>query len=166
MSHLLFLVRHGIAEDATAEISDAERALTAEGRRRMKEIGAGLRTIGAEPEVILTSPLLRARQTADILRACAAPRAKIVTFEPLENGHGPEEVISKLPRQATEIALVGHQPSLGELASYLLTGSTALTPLPFKKGGTAAISVSSLPPKVPGVLQWFLTPKQLRSLTG
>jgi phosphohistidine phosphatase SixA len=60
--------------------------------------------------------------------------------------------------------LVGHQPGLGELASQLLTGATSVVPLPFKKGGVAAIEVAALPPRTPGTLLWFVTPKQLRAM--
>lgn len=165
MSYVLYLVRHGIAENATAEIGDAERALTAEGRKRMKEIARGFAAIGAAPQLILTSPLKRAKETAEILQACAAPEAKLSVYQGLDNTRSPEDVIAHLPHgRAREIALVGHQPSLGELASYLLTGSPALAALPFKKGGIAAISLASLPPRIPGTLEWFMTPKQLRAL--
>ena len=60
--------------------------------------------------------------------------------------------------------LVGHQPDLGRLASHLLTRSSRLAPLPFKKGAVAAIHVDTIPPRVPGVLMWFMTPKQLRTV--
>lgn len=165
MSYVLYLVRHGIAEDPTAQSSDAERALTNEGRKRMKEIARGFAAIGATPTLILTSPLKRAKETAEILQACGAPSAKLAVYQGLDNTHSPEDVTAKLPHaRANEIALVGHQPSLGELASYLLTGSPALAALPFKKGGIAAISLASLPPRIPGTLEWFLTPKQLRAM--
>jgi len=165
MSYVLYLVRHGIAEEPTTATADAARALTEEGRKRMKEIARGLQAIGVSPGLILTSPLRRARETAEILQTVSAPDAKLTIYEPLENGHSSEEVVSHLqPGRARELALVGHQPSLGELASYLLTGSAALAPLPFKKGGIAAISLSSVPPRIPGTLDWFLTPKQLRAL--
>jgi phosphohistidine phosphatase SixA len=62
------------------------------------------------------------------------------------------------------LMLVGHQPQLGELASFLLTGTQTLVPLPFKKGAVAAIEVDSLPPRVAGALLWFMSPKQLRAL--
>jgi phosphohistidine phosphatase len=165
MTYVLYLVRHGIAEEATPDGDDAERALTGEGRKRMKDVARGLRQSGVAFDLIVTSPLRRARETADILHAELAPETKVRVFDALENGHSAEEVLRGLPHgRAHAIALVGHQPSLGELASYLVTGSPSLVPLPFKKGGVAAISVASLPPRVPGTLEWFLTPKQLRGL--
>ena len=167
MSYILFLIRHAIAEEATPTTTDAERALTAEGRKRMKEIARGLAAIEAVPEIILTSPLRRARETAEIVQAVTAPEAKVTIYDPLDNTHSAEKMVSTLPHgRARTIALVGHQPSLGELASYLLTGSPALVLLPFKKGGVAAISLASLPPRTPGTLEWFLTPRQLRAVGG
>lgn len=164
MSYVLYLVRHGIAEEPTLQTNDAERALTPDGRKRMKEAAQGFAAISTLPTLILSSPLVRARETAEILQSVAAPEAKLTIFEPLDNNHSMEEIVAALPSgKGREIALVGHQPSLGELASYLLTGSQALVPLPFKKGGIAAISLSTLPPRVPGTLEWFLTPKQLRA---
>jgi phosphohistidine phosphatase len=166
VSHLVYLIRHAIAEEATGGMSDAERALTSEGRKRMKEVAQGLNALGVAPTAILSSPLKRAMETAEIVRDGIDFEGKVTTFDPLANGHTPEEVIRTLPRRTAVLALVGHQPSLGELASYLLTGSQGLVPLPFKKGGVAAITLASIPPRVPGTLEWFLTPKQLRAIAG
>ena len=166
MSTLLYLVRHGIAEEPSPQKDDAERALTSEGKRRMKEIARGLHALGAAPTLVLTSPLRRAHETAEILRAMVAAEARFAVFEPLDNAHRPEDIVAGIPpAKHREIALVGHQPSLGELASYLLTGSPGLVPLAFKKGAVAAISVHALPPRSPGTLEWFLTPRQLRSIS-
>ena len=165
MSHTLYLVRHGIAEDASSEGGDAERALTTEGKRRMKEIARGLQKMDVAPSIVLTSPLRRARETAEIVHGVIAPDAPLNIYPPLDNAHPIEEIVSRLPSERShQIMLVGHQPSLGELASYLLTGSAGLVPLPFKKGGVAAIVVYSIPPRSPGALEWLLTPKQLRAI--
>lgn len=164
MSHILYLVRHGIAEEATASTADADRALTSDGKHRMKEIARALRRIEVAPTLILASPLRRARETAEILHANTAPEAVLKIYEPLDNAHSAEDIVSRLPHRAQRIMLVGHQPSMGELASYLLTGSPGLVPLPFKKGGVVAISLHTVPPRTPGMLEWFLTPKQLRAI--
>lgn len=164
MTHVLYLVRHGIAHEASATTSDAERALTGEGKRRMKEAARALHTLEVAPALILTSPLRRARETAEILHQHGAPGAALKVFQPLDNAHSAEEIVAALPHRTPEIMLVGHQPSMGELASYLLTGSPGLVPLPFKKGAIAAISLHTLPPRTPGTLEWFLTPRQLRAI--
>jgi phosphohistidine phosphatase SixA len=92
----------------------------------------------------------------------------------LAPSHTPEAVLAKLspPTEAASdvgsdafsVMLVGHEPSISELASFLLTGSPDGAYLPFKKGAVAAIEVGSLPPRSPGKLLWFLAPKQLRAL--
>jgi phosphohistidine phosphatase len=165
MSAILYLLRHGVAADATPEISDADRPLTAAGARKMQRIARGLRRVGFRPDLILTSPLRRTQETAALL-AAVDPSVTVEIYEPLAPGHGAAEVIAGLRvyRGKRRIVLVGHQPDMGELASHLLTGSITRAPLPFKKGAMAAIVVGSLPPRGPGVLQWFASPKMLRSM--
>ena len=166
MSCTVVLVRHGIAADAKGGSPDAERALTEEGIRKTERAALGLKEIGIAPDVVLTSPLRRAEETAQIACRILAPEGTLEIYPPLAPGHESREVIDGLRayRKAAQILLVGHQPDLGELASYLLTGSGSLVPLPFKKAGAAAITVASLPPRSAGVLEWFLTPMQLRAI--
>ncbi len=163
MSHILYLVRHGIAEVHSAG-GDAERQLTAEGERRLRQAARGLKRLGIAPDVVLSSPLRRAEETARILAKMLAPTVAVDIFPSLAPGHPPEDVLQALRpyRRAQQVLMVGHQPDLGELASHLLTGSTTLALLPFRKGGVAAIAVSAIPPRETGTLQWFVTPKQLR----
>jgi phosphohistidine phosphatase len=166
MSCTLYLMRHGIAADAGPQTNDAERALTEEGTGKTTRAAHGLKRLGVSPQFVLSSPLRRAEETAQLAAAVVAPRVTVEIFPPLSPGHDPRELIQGLRayRTASEILLVGHQPDLGELASFLLTGSSGLAPLPFKKAGTAAILVGSLPPRTAGSLQWFLTPGQLRAI--
>jgi len=163
VAYVLYLVRHAIAEVRGAT-ADADRQLTAEGARRMRRVALGLKRLGVAPELILSSPLRRAEETAAILVSVLAPDLPIEIYPPLAPGNPIAEVISGLRqyRRAHHVLLVGHQPSLGELASQLLTGSPSLLPLPFKKGGAAAIEVSTLAPRTAGTLSWFATAKQLR----
>jgi phosphohistidine phosphatase len=167
MSAILYLLRHGVAADATAEVSDADRALTADGARKMQHIARGLKRVGFRPDVILTSPLRRTQETAALL-AAVDPAVTVEIYPPLAPGHGAVDIIVGLRafRGKRRIVLVGHQPDLGELASHLLTGSASRAPLPFKKGAMAAIAVATVPPRTPGLLQWFATPKMLRSMGG
>jgi phosphohistidine phosphatase len=166
MQCTLYLVRHGIAGPVTAGMSDRERALTSEGERKMRRVALGLKRLGVAPEVILSSPLRRAEETATILAAALAPARGVVRYPSLAPGQGTADVLAALHpyRAARSLMLVGHQPDLGELASHLLTGSSTLVPLVFKKGGAAAIAVGTLPPRTDGVLLWFLTPGQLRAI--
>lgn len=163
MSHILYLVRHGIAE-VNSPAGDADRQLTDEGVRKLRQAALGLKRLGVEPDVVLSSPLRRAEQTARILGKVLAQKVAVAIFPPLAPGHPPEDVLQALRpyRRAQQVLMVGHQPDLGELASHLLTGSTTLALLPFRKGGVAAIALSALPPRETGTLQWFVTQKQLR----
>jgi len=168
MSCTLYLVRHGIAEDAAAGTDDKDRALTSEGTRKMTRAAIGLKRLGIAPDVILSSPLRRAHETAALLAEAILPNRAIEIYEPLAPGTAAEELMRGLRshRAVHHLMLVGHQPDLGELASHLLTGSVTLVPLPFKKGAVAAIDVPALPPRASGLLLWFLTSKQLGAIAG
>jgi phosphohistidine phosphatase len=165
MSVVLYLMRHGVAEDAGPGKSDADRALTADGIHKTKRVALGLKKLDIKPDLIASSPLRRAEETARLVAEIAAPAVPLELHAFLAGGT-PEEVVKglRLHRDCSQILLVGHQPDLGELASHLLTGSANLAPLPFKKAGVAAITVGALPPRSAGVLEWFLTPAQLRSI--
>jgi len=163
MSCTLYLVRHGIAE-AAGSGGDAERRLTSEGVRKLRQVARGLKRLILKPDAIISSPLRRAEQTAAILCAVLAPGAVPQLCPLLAPGEGAEAVAAGLRehRRAHELVLVGHQPSLGQLASYLLARSPHVVELPFRKGGVAAIVVDSLPPRASGTLEWFVTAEQLR----
>ena len=138
MSVVVYLMRHGIAEEPSRGVSDADRALTEDGVRKTTRVAEGLRALGVVPDAILSSPLRRADETARIAGGILAPDCAI-TFTPLLAGDTPTEAIAKClrpPRAARQVMLVGHQPGLGELASDLMTGAADLSPLPFKKAAS------------------------------
>ena len=168
MSGIIYLVRHGIATEPSAHAEDSERALTAEGTRKMTSAARGLKQLGIVPDIVLSSPLRRAQETAALLAGALAPDLAVEIYAALAPGGVAAELLRGLRtyRAARHLVLVGHQPDLGELASHLLTGSIALAPLPFKKGAVAAIEVPSLPPRTTGILRWFLTSAQLRAIGG
>jgi phosphohistidine phosphatase len=166
MSHPveLYLVRHAIAAQRGEDWpADDKRPLTARGVSRFKEAVEGLRALGVEVDEIFTSPLVRARQTADLLASGLPGRPPVRTLEALSPGHVPASVLAQLARAARvrRIALVGHEPGLGELAAHLIGAGRAL---PFKKGGVCRIDVESLTSRRPGALTWFVPPKLLRGL--
>jgi phosphohistidine phosphatase len=166
MSCVIYLVRHGIAGPASATVTDANRSLTADGTRKMARVAAGLKRLGVAPDAVLSSPLRRAEETAAVLARVLAPQRDVEIYPPLAPGHEPANVLNGLTahRRANSLMLVGHQPALGELASYLITASSELAALPLKKGGVAAVRVAAVPPRAAGTLEWFLTPKQLRAI--
>ena len=160
----LYLIRHGLAEErGEAWPDDAKRPLTEEGKSRLGKEARGLSRIGVTFDVILTSPLVRARQTAEVFAGSLEPRPHLTNVDSLTPDGSYQALLAELAKHARRerIALVGHEPSIGELAARLI-GSRH--PLPFKKGAICCISVDSLPPSGPGSLLWFLTPKILRRL--
>jgi phosphohistidine phosphatase len=160
----LYLIRHGIAEErGEAWPDDAKRPLTDEGTARVRKSARGLARIGVAFDTILTSPLVRTRQTADAVASAFEVRPQIVAAESLAPGGTYQAVLAELEKHTrrSRIALVGHEPGIGELASRL---SGSRHPLEFKKGAACRIDVDALPPTGPGTLRWFLTPRIMRSL--
>jgi phosphohistidine phosphatase len=160
----LYFVRHGLAEErGDAWPDDTKRPLTEEGMSRLRKAVRGLAGMGVSIDVVLTSPLVRARQTADIVAGGLDPRPSIVSVDSLAPAGSYAAVLADLEKHARKcrLALVGHEPMLGELAARLI-GSRH--PIEFKKGGVCRIDVEDLPPAGPGDLRWLLTPKILRAL--
>jgi phosphohistidine phosphatase len=160
----LYLIRHGLAEErGEAWPDDAKRPLSDEGMSRLRKEARGLARLGVSFDVILTSPFVRARQTAEIIAGGIDPRPHLTNVDSLTPDGSYAAVLNDLAKQVrrSRIALVGHEPSIGELAARLV-GSRH--PIPFKKGAICCIEVHSLPPGGPGNLLWFVSPKLLRSL--
>lgn len=159
----LYLVRHGVAAERGDDYpDDSKRPLTAEGISRMKREAKALDALGIAFDLILTSPLVRTRQTADIL-ASIATKPPVTQTDSLAPAGTTAAVMKELAAhmRVARIALVGHEPNIGELAGRLI-GSR--TPLPFKKGAICRIDFEVFPPKGQGQLVWFVTPRMLRKL--
>ena len=160
----LYLVRHAIAADRGPEWpDDTKRPLTERGVVRFKESVKGLRRLDVEIDEIFTSPLIRARQTAELLSAGLEGKPPVKVLDALAPGHTATAVMSQLAKVAKRrrVALVGHEPDLGELAAHLIGAGRAL---PFKKGGVCRIDVGSLSARRAGSLIWFVAPGLLRQL--
>jgi len=159
----LYLIRHAVAEERGDDWpDDTKRPLSEDGASRMRKNARGLARLGATVDVIVTSPLVRARQTADIVAAALNPRPPIVTADSLGPGGTYQAFTADLEKQSrrSRIAIVGHEPGIGELAARLI-GSRH--PIGFKKGAVCRIDVDTIPPSGPGDLVWFATPRILRS---
>lgn len=164
----LLLVRHAIAEDAEAFIAgggaDAQRPLTEIGRKKMRKAANRLRSQLGRIDVLACSPLVRARETAEIIaRACGDP--PLVERAELDYHYPPEAVLNWLRHCSLDawVVAVGHEPQLSLLTGLLL--ADAARPLiTFRKGGTALIEFPGAAEAGKGLLQWALTPGQLRSL--
>jgi len=163
----LCIVRHAIAADRALGTrgGDSKRPLTPEGRERMAEIVKGLARIGLAPQWIVSSPYVRAVETARIVAAGLGPQIPLDCCEALEPGGAPEALLAflaKHPEHRT-VAVVGHEPDLSLLAARLIGGGRDAN-LAFKKGGCCLISFDEFPPTGPGQLEWWLTPRILRKL--
>jgi len=160
----LYLIRHGIAEERGPDWpDDGKRPLTSEGISRMKRAANGLVRLGVSLDVVLTSPLVRARQTAEAVAGAFDARPPIVVIESLSPDGTHDAVVSDLEKQSRrlQIALVGHEPRIGELAARLIG---TRRPIEFKKGAVCRIDVETMPPGGSGSLRWLMTPKILRRL--
>jgi phosphohistidine phosphatase len=160
----LYLIRHGVAEDrGEAWPDDAKRPLTSNGASRLRKSARGLARLGVSIDVVLTSPLVRTRQTSDIVASVFDPRPPVVVVDALAPGGALSSLVSEIEKQSRRpsMALVGHEPDMGEIAAQL-TGSRHR--LEFKKGAVCRIDLESLSLPARGRLQWFLTPRIMRAL--
>jgi phosphohistidine phosphatase len=163
-TYWIYLVRHGLAAEQGSDYpNDDERPLTGEGIERLRVEARGLRNLQVSLDRVLTSPLVRAVQTAELVAAGVGCQAPLVTVNALAPGGRYDALAAALARLGSDrsVALVGHMPSIGEIAARLIG---AKEPLAFKKGGTCCIETDGLPPARAGQLQWFLPPRALRAL--
>jgi phosphohistidine phosphatase len=152
-------MRHGIAEDGQPGGKDSARALTAEGRKRLRAVLRRAKEAGVAPGLILSSPYVRALQTAEIAAKELGYSAEILRTRVLEPASQPEAAWEeiRLYKDHDQILLTGHEPLFGRLAAYLL-GAPALE-FDFKKGAIVRIDIEHPGPRPRGVLKWMLAPK-------
>lgn len=119
---IIHLIRHAEAIDRSQDIPEEHRFLTPRGIKRFRKVAGSLKKLGLEPDVILTSPMIRAVQTADILSETLRHRGDLLVVSQLAARCGPEQLDELLNRypQAREIALVGHEPDFGALSQSML----------------------------------------------
>ena len=161
----LYLIRHAIAAERGPNYpDDKERPLTSEGIARFKEAVDGLKDLDVSVDLILTSPVVRATHTADLLVSGLGSKPRTERIDALApGGRLPAilEAIGKYARRYRRIALIGHQPGLGEIAAKLLQ---ARGEIEFKKGAVCCIELDGAMPTGPGVLRWLLPPRALRKI--
>jgi phosphohistidine phosphatase len=151
----LILLRHGKAEDCSAG-GDFARALTTKGHAQSQRAGRLLKAASSLPDIVLTSPLIRARQTAEeFCNAAGIPGAIIQGW--LSSGFAPETGLTELSsfRDFKRVMIVGHEPDLSSLISFILETSSAC--IQMKKGALACLNVS--PPSRRGTLLYLIPPK-------
>jgi len=161
----LYIARHGIAvEHGTPGFADDERPLTAKGTRRMREIGAGLARFGLEIDRIVTSPLPRARRTAEILAEALGMEDQLENASILAVGSSARAIAAWLADRPEEsLMIVGHNPLLDELLSLLLLGDEEALPYSFKKGAVAHLNRQTIHTDR-FELAWAASPRLLRGL--
>ena len=157
------LIRHGIAESGGSGVPDAKRALTPEGREKSRYAALGLKQLGVSFDRVLSSPLVRARETADIVVAVCDSRLEVEIEDFLTPDGYPEESIRWLNRERPEsVAFVGHMPHVAALASALL--SDDYFEIDFKKAAACCIAFYGNPAAGKGCLEYFLPPSALRAM--
>jgi phosphohistidine phosphatase len=163
----LYLLRHGIAVDpGSSGMPDDARPLTEKGIKRMRQIAAGLLALDLELDRIVTSPLPRAKETAEIVALALGARERLETANVLQTGSDAATVERWLRDRSEErMMLVGHNPTLSELVSLLVVGARMSPICELKKGGIAALVKRGGPTGL-FELSWVATPRLLRRLGG
>jgi phosphohistidine phosphatase len=161
---ILYIVRHGIAVDRNdpKAPSEAERPLTAKGVQKARSAALGLKALGVKPDVVITSPYVRAAQTAEIFaEALSFPTDKIRVSQSLKPAANAADIVEEISQlKVKEVACFGHGPHVDLLVAHLAGAHGAFTEL--KKPAVACFEHASAHGK--WMLRWFVTPKILRKL--
>lgn len=162
---ILYILRHGVADDRPPSGgSDADRTLSALGKKKMRRIARGMKTLDLTVDLILSSPFARAKETAAIVAGELGCGDRLEFSPHLRIGGDQVALIADLARRGAEaVMLVGHEPQCSALLSILLSGGNRVE-MNFKKGGMCRLSIASLRNGRCAVLDWFLTPSQLAGL--
>ena len=155
----IYILRHGIAEDGHAGQPDADRALTADGRKKLRNVLRTAAAAGVAPSLILTSPLRRAVQTAQLAAEIFEYKGELLRTKALEPASSPKSVWDEIRvhKDEARILLSGHEPLFSRLTAYLLNSPELQ--IDFKKGALACVELDRFPAEPHGALRWFLTPK-------
>lgn len=164
----LIVIRHAIAmerdEYALTGRPDSDRPLTDWGRRRMRKNARGLQRMAPRPDLVATSPWLRAADTAAVVAETLGVE-RVETVEAMLPDHPPQALADWLGAHAdlATIAVVGHEPHLGALVTWFLGGG-AFSRVEFKKGGACLLRIDGGFGAGSAVLSWHMTPSQLRAI--
>jgi phosphohistidine phosphatase len=154
----VYILRHAIAEDSNPG-GDEKRALTEEGRKKMRDAAAGFARLEQEIDIVYSSPLVRAVQTAEIVAKAIGHPGKVEIMKELSPGFAPREVAERLQaeKKMRSVILSGHEPNCSQLTSFLLGDAQ----FQFKKGAICLIETDSCEAES-GILIWHLSPQSLR----
>jgi phosphohistidine phosphatase len=154
----IYLLRHGIAEDARAGQPDSERALTGDGRDKLRRVLKRARSADLEPTVILSSPYRRALETAAVAAEVLGYKGEIVRVRALTPDASPHDTWEEIRDRKDEpsIVLSSHEPLMSSLAAFLLDSPGLMVDM--KKAALVRIDCDRIGPKPRGILKWMLTP--------
>jgi phosphohistidine phosphatase len=164
----LFLLRHGVAVERGTEgyEDDATRPLTPKGRRQLRRVARAMSAMNLQFDMLLTSPLLRARETAEIVATALKPGKKLKLMKSLAADREPAELaraLQKLKPAPESLLLVGHEPFLSQLVSILVTGGSNLA-MDFPKAGLCKLELEKWRPGKCARLAWLVTPQQMKRM--
>jgi len=162
----LYILRHG--EAGKGPTLGSRDALTAAGREEVQQIARGFPALGIKLDLIATSPLKRAYQTAVIIaKELNVKKSKLEEWSELTPEGERQELYRKISRfkQEASIMVIGHEPYLSTMISEVIFGSeTDIGSIVLRKAGLAKLDIISFSPKIKGSLKWLLTAKQLKKL--
>lgn len=154
---IVYLMRHGIAEEWAESGRDRDRRLTDRGRKRLQQSGVGLKKLGLKPTAILTSPFARAAETATIIAAVLGCSERVQMREELQSGgDGEQHIREMLNPDWDEVLVVGHEPEMSLIAAELAGAGTQFS---FKKGSVCRIDLTGNATN--GEIIWLIPPKVL-----
>jgi len=165
----LYLVRHGVARDISEPgvINDVDRPLSPQGEACTRQVAAGLARLSPRISRVISSPLLRAMQTAEIFSQALAIGGAVEPCDALASEHHIEEVIQWIKGQSDGgLMLVGHMPSLALMVSRLVCGSNELAAMHFEKAGLCRLSFDGSILPGTAMMEWLMPPSVLRALSG
>ena len=163
----IYLIRHSNAVDpgTPGYEDDSLRPLTEQGRDKMKDIASALKELDVKPDLIVSSPYIRAQQTAEILAKVLKYKQELTFSDALVPMGNADNIIGEINEKYSvdELVLVGHEPCLSVLIGTLIAGNPELT-INLKNGGVCCLSSDDLHTERKAVLEWLLTPKILSEL--
>jgi len=154
----IYLLRHGIAEDAAPGKPDSDRALTGPGRQKLRRVLARAKAAKVEPGLILSSPYRRALETAEVAAESLDYRGKVVPTAALLPNADPHDTWEEIREHKTEeaVLLASHEPLMSSFLAFLL--STPALMVDFKKGALVRVDCDRFGPEPHATLKWLLTP--------
>jgi phosphohistidine phosphatase len=162
----LYVLRHALAEDSAPSGEDHDRPLTQAGCDRTRKAALGMRALGLKFDVILTSPKVRAVETASLVAAAYDKQQGPELIQALADEIPAERAVAALAPyfMLKHVLIVGHEPQLSAICSVVLTGGPDLLKMNLKKGGCVAIELPNRTDRAGAQLLWMMTQKQLRKI--